>query len=92
MKVFDWNPEKNELLKRERDICFEDIEVAIEEGKLLDVGIHPNGAKYPNQHILVVEIEGYAYMVPYIEDEDRYFLKTIIPSRKLTKRYLRSQT
>lgn len=88
MKYFDWDPLKNEKLKSERDVCFEDILIAIEEGELLDVIAHQNKKKYPNQKVLIVELQNYAYIVPYIEDEEKYFLKTIIPSRKMTKQYI----
>lgn len=88
MKHFDWSPEKNAILKAERQISFEDIVVAISEGKNLDILEHPNRKKYPHQKIFVVEINEYAYLVPFIEDETTIFLKTIIPSRKATRDYL----
>jgi len=62
--------------------------MAIDEGRVLDEFENPNKKRYPNQRILVVEIESYAYYVPYVEDEDKIFLKTIFPSRKATKKYL----
>lgn len=89
MKYFDWDEVKNALLKKERGISFEEIKVAVESGKVLDTFDHPNQARYPNQKIMVVEIEDYAYLVPYIRNEEKVFLKTIIPSRKATKKYLR---
>ena len=85
MKYFDWDKEKNQKLKAERDIGFEDIVAAIDEGKLLVTLGHP---KRLNQKIYVVNIEGYAYMVPFVEDEEKYFLKTIYPSRRMTKKYI----
>jgi hypothetical protein len=88
MKYFDWNEEKNEVLKKSRSISFEIIVIQIEMGSLLDILEHPNKKKYKNQKIFVVEYENYAYLVPFIEEEDKVFLKTIIPSRKATKRYL----
>jgi hypothetical protein len=88
MKYFDWNVEKNVLLKAERDVSFEDVLVSIGEGKLLDILQHPNSKKYPNQKIFVVEINHYAYLVPFAENEQTIFLKTIIPSRKATKDYI----
>lgn len=87
MKFFSWNEEKNELLKAERQISFEDVVFYIEQGFLLDVLEHPNQEKYKGQKIFVVEIEEYAYLVPFIEDEREIFLKTIIPSRKATRKY-----
>jgi len=88
MKRFDWHDEKNEQLKRERGISFEEIVLAIENGSTLDTINHPNKKRYPNQSILVVNISMYAYLVPFVEDEEKVFLKTIIPSRKATKKYL----
>ena len=89
MKYFSWNEEKNDLLLAQRDISFEDIVLYIEKGFLLDVLEHPNPEKYPGQKILVVQVEEYAYLVPFVESEDKVFLKTIIPSRKATKKYLK---
>jgi len=88
MKVFSWNSEKNLLLINERDISFEDIVVNINLGNELDIYDHPNQQKYPNQKILVVQVEDYVYLVPYIENDEELFLKTIIPSRKATKQYI----
>jgi hypothetical protein len=88
MKPFRWNPDKNEALKVERGISFEIIALAIEAHGLLDELRHPNTEKYPNQSILVVAFDGYVYLVPYVEEPDYYFLKTVIPSRKAAKNYL----
>lgn len=88
MKYFDWDQGKNSLLKELREVSFEDVQIAIEAGKVLDDIEHPNKKRYPNQRILVVEIESYAYYVPYVEDADKIFLKTIFPSRIATKKYL----
>lgn len=87
MKPFDWDEEKNAILKIQRDVCFEDIITAIESGNFLDVTKNTN-KKYPNQRVIVVNIENYAYVVPFAEDKKKYFLKTIFPSRKMTKKYL----
>jgi hypothetical protein len=89
MKYFSWNEEKNELLKEERRISFEDVVFYIEQGFLLDVLENPNQEKYKGQKMFVVQIDDYAYLVPFVEDEHEIFLKTIIPSRKATKRYLK---
>ena len=87
MKIFRWNVEKNGILAQERGITFEEIVERIESGcKVIDVE-HPNKDRYPNQRILIVDLDGYAYMVPYVESEQEYFLKTIIPSRKATRKY-----
>ena len=88
MKPFRWDPEKNNKLKAERGISFESMVVAVESGGLLDVLAHPSQAKYPRQRILVVAYDSYAYLVPFVEDDDYFFLKTIIPSRKATRDYL----
>lgn len=87
MKTFRWNPQKNELLKADRGISFEDVILAIESGGLLDVVGHPNSARYPNQGVFVVAIASYVYLVPHIEEPEYVFLKTIIPSRKATRDY-----
>ena len=88
-KFFLWNYEKNELLKHLRNISFDQVLQAIENGKILDILQHPNKIKYPNQRIFVIEIENYAYIVPFVEDETEIFLKTIIPSREMTKKYIK---
>jgi len=88
MKYFDWSSEKNKKLVVERDVCFEDIVVAIEDGRLLEVLIHENQDKYQGQKIFIVDIAGYAYLVPFVEDDEKIFLKTIFPSRKATKKYI----
>jgi uncharacterized DUF497 family protein len=89
MKLFRWNPEKNDSLKAERGLSFEGITVAVESGGLIDILDHPNQAKYPNQRVLVVTFDNYVYLVPFVEEEGHYFLKTIIPSRKATREYLK---
>ena len=86
--VFDWNNDKNQLLKEERDISFERIVVAIEEDHLLDILEHPNIEKYSNQLLLLVEIDDYVYVAPCVIENDVCFLKTIFPSRKYTDEYL----
>jgi uncharacterized DUF497 family protein len=88
MKPFRWNTEKNEALKAARGLSFESIVVAVESGGLLDVAEHPNKAKYPKQRVMVVAVGNYAYLVPFVEAEDHYFLKTVIPSRKATRDHL----
>jgi len=88
MKYFDWDDEKNRKLKKERNISFEIILSYIEAGDILDKIKHPNDEKYPNQSIFVIEHENYIYLVPFIEEEEKIFLKTIIPNRKATEKYL----
>jgi hypothetical protein len=88
VKTFRWGAAKNEQLKQERGVSFEQMVVAIEAGGLLDILAHPNLARYPDQRLMVVAIDGYAYLVPFVEEADHYFLKTVIPSRKATRDYL----
>jgi putative transposon-encoded protein len=88
MKHYDWNAEKNEYLKKERGISFEDVVFHIGAGEVVDIFEHPNQERYPGQRILVVIVEGYAYLVPFVESEEKVFLKTIIPSRQATKQYV----
>ena len=88
MKLIDWNKEKNIWLKKHRKVSFEDVLYYIENGFLVDDIEHMNEDKYPNQIILVLDIDGYIYLVPYVETDDEIFLKTIIPSRKATRQYL----
>ena len=88
MKPFRWSPEKNALLKLKRGVSFEDITVAVEAGALLEIVPHQNAKRYPRQKIMVVEAAGYAFLVPFVEEEDHFFLKTIIPSRKATRDFI----
>jgi uncharacterized DUF497 family protein len=87
-KYYNWNPEKNQKLKSERAIFFEEIVYHIQQGNEVDILEHPNRERYQHQKIMVVVINDYAYLVPFIETETEIFLKTIIPSRKATKKYL----
>lgn len=90
MDLFRWDEGKNILLKQTRGIGFEEIEEAILKGDILANLRHPNEKRYPRQRIFVVALNGYAYSVPYIiEEENTYFLKTVYPNRAMTKRYLR---
>lgn len=88
MKFFDWNEEKNRILKEKRIISFEEIVFSIDNGHLLDVLEHHNKSRYPDQGVIIVEIRNYAYAVPFVENENTFFLKTIYPSRKAVKKYL----
>jgi uncharacterized DUF497 family protein len=85
-KHFNWNPEKNQVLLRERGISFERIVFEIASGNELAVLEHPNQEEYPGQKISMVQVEDYVYAVPFIETDLEFFLKTIIPSRKATKK------
>lgn len=92
MKPFRWDHSKNAILKIERGISFEVIALAIEAGGLVDELRHPNMEKYPKQSVLVVAFDGYIYLVPYVEEPDYYFFKTVIPSRKASRDYLSRST
>lgn len=87
MKYYDWNDGKNEQLKKLRGVSFEQVVLAIASGDLIDRLRHPNPEKYPNQMVFLVRIEDYVYFVPFVEDEEKVFLKTIIPNRKATKKH-----
>ena len=89
MGFYRWDVSKNDRLIHERGVSFEEVLAAIEQGRLLDVLGNPNRGKYGHQKIFVVEIGGYVYVVPFVESGDEIFLKTIIPSRKLTRMYLK---
>jgi len=87
---YEFSTEKNQKLINERSISFEEVVAALENGQLLDIINHPNSGKYPNQKILVVQVNAYVYLVPFVEkDKTVLFLKTIFPSRKTTKQYIK---
>lgn len=88
MEYFAWDAEKNEVLRRERGVSFEEVVFHIEKGDLLDLIDHPNSDKYPHQKMYVVRISDYAFLIPFVQDGDEVFLKTIIPNRKATKIYI----
>jgi len=88
MPYYRWDPRKNERLKAERGVTFEQVVLHIDQGDLLGVYEHPNQNRYPGQQILVVRIGEYAYLVPFVESEEGRFLKTIVPSRKATRDFL----
>jgi uncharacterized DUF497 family protein len=91
LKSFAWNDEKNQSLKAGRNISFEEVVLCIASGHLLDIVEHPNQEKYQGQRMFIVAMRNYVWLVPFVETEDEIFLKTIIPSRKATKRYLGSK-
>lgn len=88
MKIIEWSVEKNRRLKSERGISFEDVIFSIANDGLIDIIIHPNKTKYPDQKIFIVKMDNYAYLVPFTEKSNIIYLKTIIPSRKATKLYI----
>jgi hypothetical protein len=91
MEFITWSPAKNEWLKKERKICFEDIVLRINTGNILAVVEHPNQQKYPNQKQMIINVDGYAFVVPFVLEDKGIFLKTIIPSRKFTKQYMKEE-
>ena len=88
MKSFDWDSEKNQKLIEERNFSFEDASYYLLNGGLIGDVPHSNLEKYPNQRIFIIDVDGYAYLIPYVESDEHIFLKTIIPSRKATRDYL----
>ena len=87
----EWDDDKNRRLQSERGIGFEDVLEAIESGRILADEAHPNPESYGHQRILVVEIDGYACVVPYVQEGNKRFLKTIYRSRVYQEKYLSSQ-
>ena len=85
--IINWSDEKNSILKESRDICFEDVELAIISERVLDIVPHHNRDKYPNQELIIVAINDYTYYIPFVMDDEEIFLKNIIPSRKHHKIY-----
>jgi len=90
VKYFAWNLEKNQQLQNERNISFEEVVYYIQKGNLLDIIEHPNLDRYAGQKMFILNIHDYAYLVPFVETDREIFLKTIIPSRKATEKYLKS--
>ena len=88
---FEWNPEKNEQLKAERGISFEEIALLLSQGILWKTAQHPNPKKYPNQQVFLIPVNNYIYFVPYVIDGDTFFLKTAYPSRKATHDYFKEK-
>lgn len=92
MTDFDWNEVKNNKLKSERQVCFEDVSMAFSNGGLIKIIDHPNKEKYPKQRIMFLNIRNYIFMVPFVKNGKTFFLKTIIPSSKFTKKLLIKNT
>ncbi|HVN25928.1 MAG TPA: BrnT family toxin [Syntrophorhabdales bacterium] len=88
---YEWDPEKNEQLKAERNISFEKVLFHLPRGDVWKIADHPDQENYPGQRIYFVIVEEYVYLVPHVVEEDYIFLKTIIPSRKATKAYMKEQ-
>lgn len=89
--TFCFDPKKNKKLEQERGVGFERIIQSIREDKVLDIREHPNKEKYSGQRILVVEIDDYAYQVPFVREGETVILKTLFPSRKATRAYLKKR-
>ena len=92
VKYFTWDDAKNEKLKADRGIGFEEIVFLIGQGRVLDILEHPNHQRYVGQRICVIQRDYYVYLVPFVEDDKLIGLKTIIPSRKATKQYLEKES
>jgi uncharacterized DUF497 family protein len=89
MKVFRWDNDKNQWLRKNRGVCFEQVVILMEREDVLETIEHPNQNRYPGQKIAIVSIDDYAYLVPYVQENEDISLKTIIPSRKATNKYVR---
>ncbi len=88
MKQFRWSDDKNEQLKAQRQVSFQQVLQAIQAKQVLDIIEHPDQTKYSSQRIFIIAMNEYVYLVPFVEDDEVIFLKTIIPSRKMKKKYL----
>ncbi|MFI5348894.1 MAG: toxin [Elusimicrobiota bacterium] len=88
-KLICWSEEKNALLTESRGVGFERAAVKIEQLDYIALVEHWNRRRYPHQWVFVLEIDGYAYYVPFVETDDKIFLKTMMPSRQAKRRYLR---
>jgi hypothetical protein len=88
MREIDWGTEKDQELRRKYGFGFERVVAALSKGALLDDKSHPNAERYSHQRQLIVQIDSYVWVVPYVEDDYGMFLKTMFPSRKATKEYL----
>lgn len=86
--IYCFDPEKNSWLIKQRKISFEEVIAILEKQGPIDVIVHPNKEKYPSQEIFIVEVNLYIYLVPFIQNGNKVFLKTIFPSRKMQKKYL----
>lgn len=90
---FDFNIDKNKLLKKTRGVNFDDVSQAIKNKTFIIDTEHHNKQKHPNQRAFIIEIKNYIYVVPYVQDKLRgvKFLKTVYPSSRLTKKYLKNE-
>jgi len=89
---YEYSDDKNKLLIEERNISFEEIIAALNNNQLLDIVKRPNKGKHPNQKAYAVQVNNYVYLVPFVKkDKETIFLKTIFPSRKAKKQYMKSE-
>jgi len=88
METIRWDERKNRWQKQHRGVCFEQAAVCLALERVLDVTDHPNQGRYPGQKLAVIEINGYAYLVPLDHSGGEIVLKTMIPSRKATQKYI----
>lgn len=88
---YEWSPAKNEWLKEDGNISFEEVVFHLSQGDVWKIAEHPDQNKYQKQKIYFVVVEDYIYLVPHVIESDYIFLKTIIPSRKATKDYQRER-
>lgn len=88
MKRIEWSEDKNKQLQEERGLSFEAIVIALEQGKLIDIVPNPS-SNHKHQNVLVVEVDEYLVLVPFVEDEEKLFLKTAFRSRKITRNHHR---
>lgn len=88
-KRYLWDDAKNVRLQRERGVSFEEVYYMVEHGNVLDVVSNPNQKRYPGQRMFIIEMKHYAWVIPFLETEEEIFLKTAIPSRKMTKIYIK---
>ena len=87
-KRIEWDEKKNTHLMRTRGVSFSDVVLAIEEERLIDIIPHWDTKRYAHQQAIVLILRGYVHVVPCVVDEEKVFLKTIFPSRKVARKYL----
>ena len=90
--MYKWDEDKNSILKSQRGFSFNDVLKQIKKHGIIDNYKHPNEERYPNQYIYVIELDSYIHYIPYVFDGDDIFLKNIIPSRKLHKKYKKDKS
>ena len=91
MPEYTWDADKNEWLRRNRGLSFDDVVYHLEHGGFLDDVPHPSQQLHPGQRLYIIRIGNYAYEVPFYRDGDVESLRTLYPSRKYTSAYLRNR-